>query len=30
MDGDLELEPAVDGVGAAFTIDLPAEAPEES
>ena len=30
MDGDLELEPPADGVGAAFTIDLPAEAPEES
>jgi signal transduction histidine kinase len=30
MGGDLELEPAADGRGAAFTIRLPAEAPEES
>jgi hypothetical protein len=32
MDGDLVLEPASDGggPGAALTITLPAEAPEES
>ncbi len=30
MDGDLVLEPAVAGEGAALTIHLPAEAPEES
>ena len=30
MGGDLELEPPADGRGAAFTIRLPAEAPEES
>jgi signal transduction histidine kinase/HAMP domain-containing protein len=30
MDGDLVLEPSRDGAGAALTITLPAEAPEES
>jgi signal transduction histidine kinase len=30
MGGDLVLEPAAEGRGAAFTIRLPAEAPEES
>jgi two-component system sensor histidine kinase TctE len=30
MDGDLILEPPREGVGAALTITLPAEAPEES
>jgi signal transduction histidine kinase len=30
MGGDLVLEPSVDGRGAAFTIRLPAEAPDES
>lgn len=30
MGGDLVLEPAEDGRGAAFTIRLPAEAPEET
>ena len=30
MDGDLVLEPPVDGRGAVLTIDLPAEAPLES
>lgn len=30
MGGELSLEPVRDGIGAAFTITLPAEAPEES
>ena len=30
MSGDLVLEPAAAGRGAAFTITLPAEAAEES
>ena len=30
MGGDLELDPPAEGQGAAFTIRLPAEAPEES
>ena len=30
MGGDLVLEPAAAGRGAAFTIKLPAEAPEET
>ena len=30
MNGDLVLEPTVEGTGAALTIRLPAEAPEES
>jgi hypothetical protein len=30
MGGDLVLEPSAEGRGAAFTIRLPAEAPEES
>ena len=30
MGGDLDLEPAREGVGAAFTIRLPAEAPDET
>ena len=30
MGGDLELEPAREGSGAAFTIRLPAEAPDET
>ena len=30
MNGDLVLEPARPGRGAAFTVHLPAEAPEET
>ena len=30
MGGDLELEPAIPGRGASFTVKLPAEAPDES
>ena len=30
MDGDLVLEPSTAGTGAALTITLPAEVPEES